>query len=1239
VQADYIIRVLLTAREEITRTVDSIMKKMGISTLSLGDDFKSLRKDTSATGEALKGMRGAGNETDRMFDRLRRTMRAATGEMSYMQREIRGLVFAFALKFAQPLITALTALVATFGAVAASAGGAAIALGGLATVAITQVVPAIGILVAAFARLSAVIKAVTNEEKANEAAELESAQRKKALQAAVDTLRASEQQLADARKNLSRANREQRDSERQLLRARQEAQRQYVDLMFAEKEAVLARRDAELGLLEAKKRLLEFERGQAFQEDLSGTLREARERLTAAEAGGDPNEIAQAQTRVAVIEQQAREQAQAASNDDLERKRLQLTVDQQELAVKRSRVSETRSSQDAADARRRGVAGSDTMIAARQRLADAEDVVALARRNLANANRDLARSQERLAESQETLTAAQKKAAQELAKLTPAERELAESIRRLRDRYREVMRPITDIMVRSFDRTVKAITDILGDPKVMGAVKQLTGGLATALDTVTAGATSPEARDFWTFMMQQGAQNAPKLAKAFVDMSEAMSRLTRAFSPLFNEAIDGLVRLMDRFDRWTSNKSNVDSFAQTTGDMLKSWWDLLKAVLDLFAAISGPGGAAKEGTKAVEGITKMLRGWADWIRANPTKVQKFFKDSREAVAQLWRVVDALGRALIRVFKPETMKALVDVLVLIVIPAFEDAINIMGILLMWWHKLLGNETVAMVARFAITAVLLGKGIFLVSQAMKTLLLVNPWLAAIGAIILILYKLEQKFKIISRAVEWLKDRWNEDWGGIRTTITRFWNWLNEVFWSGLKKAAQDTWNFINKWFVEPLTVAFEGLLSVVKAVWKDVAEQFKLSGDMLKNAFKVIKGIITGDWGLAWSGLKGIVKTALQGVLNMFDIFANTIRRVWNWLVDKIGILPDGWKIDKRINISSVLDDKVPPPQPTSGNPTQRGVQGAASGGYITPVPGGVYRVAEAGHPEMVIPLDPAKRGRAWALVAEAMKRMGGAPGFALGGLPGSGVLSGAINAATWVGEGIGGLTRKGAVWLARKAITSVMSHVLPAVFNVNSTLYKTGGASMPGMVLKGLKGIIPGFADGGIPEGFPLDKQDLKSFSKVIGMPVDWLMKMLFGPVTTARARGLSLISKYMRQMLGNASPIARSPRWQQALSLISDAAKTSWGAVGNMRLGMTMDAFKSYLFSKEVFNNPLLPYSIARTDHGLGNMSWGLPTKSRSQGSQTGAKSIEQSFTMQVNNEPDIDYVMRIAKMHMLEGY
>src|SRR5581483_5174018 len=78
-----------------------------------------------------------------------------------------------------------------------------------------------------------------------------------------------------------------------------------------------------------------------------------------------------------------------------------------------------------------------------------------------------------------------------------------------------------------------------------------------------------------------------------------------------------------------------------------------------------------------------------------------------------------------------------------------------------------------------------------------------------------------------------------------------------------------------------------------------------------------------------------------------------------------------------------------PKPPAGEGKGKGGTGYAAG-VIAPVPGGVYRVAEAGHPEAIIPLDPSRRTRARSLMSHVARIVGfadgGIPSFGNGALP-------------------------------------------------------------------------------------------------------------------------------------------------------------------------------------------------------------------------------------------------------------
>lgn len=124
--------------------------------------------------------------------------------------------------------------------------------------------------------------------------------------------------------------------------------------------------------------------------------------------------------------------------------------------------------------------------------------------------------------------------------------------------------------------------------------------------------------------------------------------------------------------------------------------------------------------------------------------------------------------------------------------------------------------------------------------------------------------------------------------------------------------------------------------------------------------------------------GIDPATLQAATDWstsYQLFGQTIPQLANLLNDTSPIAKAlGGLTEALNNFAKALGD-------TRLNPTPGGMPHAASGGVFDAVPGGVYRIAEAGHPEAVLPLDPGKNNEFWSVLNRAFR----VKGFASGGL--------------------------------------------------------------------------------------------------------------------------------------------------------------------------------------------------------------------------------------------------------------
>lgn len=275
-----------------------------------------------------------GNAFARFADRLigiEHGGRRADASLRDLALSARGFVYAFAIKYAQALTSALVGLGGEAVAVAASMTSAGAAIGGAFTAGVLQAIPAVGLLIASLTRAAKIIEALNLRGTIKEGSGHRGRQDANEAVRDLDRITNAQESLADAQRDLARAQIE-------LGKARREGRRELEDLIRAEREARLAARGAALS-----------------QED-------AQRNLRAALSGGDVFAIRSAE----------------------------LDVDQGNAAVSEARVRASRAASDAARGRRGGVEGTDRVVNARRQLADAERRLAGATRDVARAQRESA---------------------------------------------------------------------------------------------------------------------------------------------------------------------------------------------------------------------------------------------------------------------------------------------------------------------------------------------------------------------------------------------------------------------------------------------------------------------------------------------------------------------------------------------------------------------------------------------------------------------------------------------------------------------------------------------------------------------------------------------------------------------------------------------------------------------------------------------------------------------------------
>lgn len=643
--------------------------------------------------------------------------------------------FATLIGIIQLLGTLVVQLGTALVALASSAIQAGAALGGALLSGATQLLPVVALLAAAFHRLTSVLQAAKLSDQATGAEE---------TKAKIDAIRQATEKLADARYSLKKAGeavkdsefdlkqagvavkdafKEQADAVKNLAEARKQAARDIVDANFEERDAALSLKEAELAVLDAKQRLKQEELSQQQDtkniEDAKAQVREAQDRLAQARKEGDQTEIAAALQQLSVAEQDLQQINAQADQTGTKVKEARLAVQQAQLQQQEAVVRNKRAQEDAATARKKGVEGSDQVIAAQKQLvsatrniATAEHQQVLAERSLrdsihglAIAKRDERDAERALTDARTQGTTAQKNLQKALGDLSPAEKQLLKSIQKIKEIYKTNFRPITDIIIGAFSRAVDRASTLLQDPKILSATKALAESIATSIDKISQFSISPEFKKFLEFTIREAAKNVPKITDAFIHLFAVLMRVAQAATPIFDHLLNRFEKFSKGLDERSKNTSGLEKFFGIAAKHLNSWISFAEAVGRLLAVLIKF--AAPSGKGLLDDFTAKLNEWADWMNKHPKEIKAFFANMKTAVEALTRSLGIAGKVLFQAFSSKQSSQLSQLLLETVIPAFTTFIKLLGVLAGILNKILHLPLVGTFAKFAVQVIIIEK----------------------------------------------------------------------------------------------------------------------------------------------------------------------------------------------------------------------------------------------------------------------------------------------------------------------------------------------------------------------------------------------------------------------------------------------------------------------------------------------------------------------------------------------------
>lgn len=162
------------------------------------------------------------------------------------------------------------------------------------------------------------------------------------------------------------------------------------------------------------------------------------------------------------------------------------------------------------------------------------------------------------------------------------------------------------------------------------------------------------------------------------------------------------------------------------------------------------------------------------------------------------------------------------------------------------------------------------------ALNATMLANPFvlaaaaIVALGAAFFLAYQKSEQFRAIVDAVfSWIRDNVVPIVMQVVQAIRTHWGSAVEFIKTALNTLRtiwEQTWGRILSFVIQN----WDKISAVIRAVMALVLNNIKHTLGIIQGIFDVIMGVISGDWGRAWDGIKKIASNAIQLVFNIVKI---------------------------------------------------------------------------------------------------------------------------------------------------------------------------------------------------------------------------------------------------------------------------------------------------------------------------------------------------------------------------------
>ncbi|WNN95745.1 tape measure protein [Gordonia phage Fribs8] len=642
---------------------------------------------------------------------------------------------------------------------------------------------------------------------------------------------------------------------------------------------------------------------QEAQEDVTKAREDARKKLQGLDRQLRGAAQSEKEAKLDLLDAQA-ELAKGDFENGRERARAVLAVEQAELNLQNVQADNQDLAKEAADARRKGVEGSDEVVDAQKKLRDATDATKEAQLDLNEARNP-----------KDSGGGGVDKQAEALAKLSANQRSFVMAVMAVKPAWDAMTKSVQNNLFAGLDAQVQPLADTW-IPRLGTALGTVTTGFNTGALSVANWLKSSQGIQTTSSWLNTSSQMAANfgvaLGKVVPGLVSIAAGAGEAFAPMTQGLGDAATRL-----------SNFLVEAQKTGQIKAFFLDAfngVKGTIQNIMAVVGPLATAflELGQRSQAGLAPGLRSVGGAIKeATPGLLQmadKIMPALGQALTNIAPVIPGIVHAfspwatILSILVPHlaTMIAKLAPLAPYLLGA-AMAVKVIAAAYTAFNATMGAAAIAQgifaAATGRGTASLAGNtialGAYRAAQmagtiattiasgamtafgaalrfAMGPIGLIITAVALIGAGLVLLYKKNETFRNLVQSA----------WSGIKAAIGAVWGWLQGTVFPIFKTALQAIGTAMTWLWQNVMLPAWNGIKFVISLWWAGVQVYFKIFQVILKAVGAVVMWLWNNVISPAFTGISFVIRLWWAGVQIYFKVFQVILKAVgsvimWLW----------------------------------------------------------------------------------------------------------------------------------------------------------------------------------------------------------------------------------------------------------------------------------------------------------------------------------------------------------------------